>query len=131
MAAPAGNATDVFVGRDAELDILRAELEQVRVPARRGLCLIDGPAGMGKTALVDRFLQAEDDLQVLRASGEPWEALVPYGIVDQLTRGAGVSRARILAGRERALSARRTDQRGRGPARSARTSSTASGPSSW
>ena len=29
--------------------------------------------------------------------------MIPYGVVDQLTRGAGVSRARILAGRERAL----------------------------
>ena len=58
MTAPAGNATDAFVGRDAELDILRAELEQVRAGSPR-VVLIDGPAGMGKTALADRFLQAK------------------------------------------------------------------------
>ena len=29
--------------------------------------------------------------------------MIPYGVLDQLTRGIGVSRARILAGRERAL----------------------------
>ena len=102
MTVPTDQTTDAFVGRDVELDILRAELEQVRSGSPRVL-LIDGPTGTGKTALIDRFLQSHDDLQVLRANGEPWEALVPYGIVDQLTRGAGISRSRIFVGRERAL----------------------------
>jgi DNA-binding CsgD family transcriptional regulator len=93
---------DVFVGRDAELEILRAKLEHVRAGSPQ-VVLIEGPAGIGKTALVDRFLKSQEDLHLLRANGEPWEALIPYGVVDQLTRGAGVSRARILAGRERAL----------------------------
>ena len=55
MTAPSGNTTDAFVGRDAELDILRMELERVRSGSPR-VVLIDGPAGMGKTALADRFL---------------------------------------------------------------------------
>lgn len=102
MAAPTGNTTDVFVGRDAEFEVLRAALDQVLAGSPR-VVLIEGSAGIGKTALVDRFLQGAGDVQILRASGEPWEAVVPYGVVDQLTRGAGISRARILAGRERAL----------------------------
>jgi DNA-binding CsgD family transcriptional regulator len=102
MTAPAGQASEVFVGRGAELEILRANLEQARSGSPR-VVMVDGPAGIGKTALVDQFLDSGEDLQLLRASGEPWEALIPYGVVDQLLRSAGVSRARILAGRERSL----------------------------
>jgi DNA-binding CsgD family transcriptional regulator len=102
MAAPTEKSTDAFVGRNSELDILQAELDNVRGGSPR-FVLIEGPAGIGKTALVDRVLKPHDDAQVLRASGEPWEALVPYGVVDQLTRTAGVSRARIFAGRAQAL----------------------------
>jgi DNA-binding CsgD family transcriptional regulator len=102
MAAPLESLSKVFVGREKELDILRSALDQVRA-GHPQVVLIEGPAGIGKTALVDRFLELESDVQVLRASGEPWEALVPYGVVDQLVRGAAVSRARLLASRERAL----------------------------
>jgi DNA-binding CsgD family transcriptional regulator len=52
---------------------------------------------------VDRFVETEPDVQLLRARGEPWEALVPYGIVDQLSRATGFSRARMHVSRERAL----------------------------
>ncbi len=101
MAAPP-EGSGVFVGREKELNILRSALDHVRA-GQPQVVLIEGPAGIGKTALVDRFLDLETDVQVIRASGEPWEASVPYGVVDQLVRGAGVSRARMLAGRERAL----------------------------
>ena len=87
-AAPADGMSELFVGRETEHDILRAALGHVRAGQPR-VVLIEGPAGIGKTALVDRFIQLESDVQVLRASGEPWEALVPYGVIDQLTRGTG------------------------------------------
>ena len=67
--------------------------------------LIEGPPGIGKTALVEQFLLETDGVQVLRASGEHWEALVTYGVVDQLMRVAGVSGAWLFASRERALPA--------------------------
>ncbi|MGD9528929.1 MAG: AAA family ATPase [Dehalococcoidia bacterium] len=97
-----GKAADVFVGREAELDTLRTELEHVQAGAPR-VVLVEGPAGIGKTALVDHFLRVDDEILVLRANGEPWEATVPFGVLDQLTRAADVSRASILARREHAL----------------------------
>jgi DNA-binding CsgD family transcriptional regulator/tetratricopeptide (TPR) repeat protein len=72
-----------FVGRQIELRLLRSQFDE----ALRGhprLALIEGPAGIGKTALVDRFLCEYGDVQVLRASGEESEALLEYGVVDQL-----------------------------------------------
>ncbi len=102
MAAPSEQMSEVFVGREKELGVLRSALDHARA-GRPQVVLIEGPAGIGKTALVNHFLALESDVQVLRASGEPWEALVPYGVVDQLIRAAGASRARMLAARERAL----------------------------
>ena len=49
------------------------------------------------------MLDDESDLTVLRATGEQWEAFVAYGVVDQLMRVAGVSAARLRAGRDRSL----------------------------
>jgi ATP/maltotriose-dependent transcriptional regulator MalT len=102
MAEPADQPSEIFVGREKELGVLRSAMEQVRA-GRPQVVLIEGPAGIGKTALLDRFLALETDAQALRASGEPWAALVPFGLVDQLIRAGGMSRAGILAARERAL----------------------------
>ena len=60
---------------------------------------------MGKTALVEQFLRGEEDIRLLRASGEHWETLVPYGVVDQLMRAAGASATRLFSSRLRALPA--------------------------
>src|SRR3954454_2693129 len=102
MATPPEKSSEIFVGRKKELSILRSAVDRARA-GQPQVVLISGSAGIGKTALVDRFLAGENDVQVLRASGEPWEALVPFGLVDQLVRAAGVSPATMLAGRERAL----------------------------
>jgi hypothetical protein len=96
--------TQPFVGRRAELTALRAELATVR-SGRPRVVLLEGPSGIGKTAMLDHFLADESDFTVLRATGEQWEAFVAYGVVDQLMRLAGVSRARLLAGRSRSLPA--------------------------
>ena len=91
-----------FVGRQAELTALRGELAAVR-SGRPRVVLLEGPPGIGKTAVLDRLLDDESDLTVLRATGEQWEAFVAYGVVDQLMRVAGVSAARLRAGRDRSL----------------------------
>lgn len=93
-----------FVGRQAELAALQAEVAAMR-SGRPRLVLVEGPPGIGKSAVLDRFLDDESDLTVLRATGEQWEAFVAYGVVDQLMRTAGVSNARLLAGRMHALPA--------------------------
>jgi ATP/maltotriose-dependent transcriptional regulator MalT len=93
-----------FVGRQAELTALQAELAMVRAGHPR-LVLVEGPAGIGKSAVLDRFLAGPTNLRVLRAAGEQWEAFVAYGVADQLMRVAGVSSARLLAGRQRSLPA--------------------------
>ena len=95
---------DPFVARERELGALRAMLQNTR-SRRPRVVVVEGPPGIGKTALVDRFLLGEGDVQVLRASGERWEALVAYGVVDQLMRVARVSGVHLLATRERALPA--------------------------
>lgn len=78
-----------FVGRSAEMRSLHAELSQARAGTPR-LVIVEGSAGMGKTALVRRFLAEAGDLRALQATGEEVEALLPYGLVEQLVRGSGV-----------------------------------------
>ena len=95
---------DSFVGRTAEFDVLKAELAATRSGLSR-VVLIEGPAGIGKSALIDRLLVDEPDLTVLRAAGERWEAFVAFGVIDQLMRSTKISRARLLADRERSLPA--------------------------
>ena len=67
--------------------MLRGELDAVRA-GRPRLVILEGPAGVGKTALVRRFLREAGDLRTLRATGEEVEALLPYGVVHQLVRAA-------------------------------------------
>ena len=74
-------SADAFVGRDRELAALRTEFELVQLGEPR-VVLIEGPPGIGKSALVDHFLGDHTDLTTLRATGEQWEAFVAYGVVD-------------------------------------------------
>ncbi|GIH97231.1 helix-turn-helix transcriptional regulator [Planobispora siamensis] len=79
-----GGPEPFFVGRERELAALDEALEQ----ARRGephVVLLDGPAGIGKTALIRVFLGAAPGTRVLQASGDEGEAALPYGVLDQLT----------------------------------------------
>ena len=80
-----------FVGRHPELAALQARLAEARAGVPQ-LVLLQGPAGIGKTALVERFLEDAGGSSapvVLRASGEETETLLSYGVVEQLARSAG------------------------------------------
>ncbi|WP_049574090.1 ATP-binding protein, partial [Nonomuraea sp. SBT364] len=73
----------MFVGRLAELAMLRAELRVAAAgPAR--MVVIDGPEGIGKTALIRHVLDEVPQVRVLAASGEESERQLRYGVVRQL-----------------------------------------------
>lgn len=88
-----------FVGREAELDELRAASEAARSGQPRTI-LIEGEAGIGKSSLLARFSLGLRDAIVLRASGEETELWLAYGVVAQLVagaRGAGADPPTLLA----------------------------------
>ena len=80
---------DVFVGRRAELGVLHGALAD----SRRGAItvFVEGPSGLGKTALVRRFLDEIQGSGTMILKGRCYaEETVPYkafdGIVDSLSR---------------------------------------------
>jgi DNA-binding CsgD family transcriptional regulator len=79
-----------FVGRGRELGVLRAHLHDAE-RGRPRIVQVQGPAGIGKTALLERFLAERPELSVLRASGEEAETLLAYGVLDQIARSAGTA----------------------------------------
>jgi len=86
-----------FVGRTAELGVLRAAFAEAAARRPR-VVQIEGPAGMGKTALIERFLaDPGGDLSptVLRAGGDEAETLLAYGVVEQLARAGGLDPAAV------------------------------------
>ena len=81
---------DVFVGREDELATLRAAFDDVRREGARTV-VIEGEAGIGKSALVERFLSELDGVPRLRASGDESESHVRFALADQLLRTCGGS----------------------------------------
>lgn len=94
-----------FVGRSRHLDVLRSGLAEAR-SGHAAFVEVSGRAGMGKSALVRRFLAelaAEPDALVLHGRCYAHEA-VPYkafdGVVDGLTRhlrSLGAARASVIS----------------------------------
>ena len=94
--------SDAFIGRVDELAALRQAMSETRSGQPRTL-LVTGPAGIGKTSLIERFLAELADAgnaRLLRANGEQWEALVAYGTADQLLRAAGICLDLVTDGRD-------------------------------
>jgi DNA-binding CsgD family transcriptional regulator len=88
-----------FVGRQPELATLRAQLAAART-GNPQVVQIQGPPGMGKTALLRQFLLepgGDAPPVVVRASGEETENLLAYGVMDQLVRSAGLPAEGIAA----------------------------------
>jgi ATP/maltotriose-dependent transcriptional regulator MalT len=86
MRVPA--SPEPFVGRMAELDALAEACAQASAGQSRIVC-VEGPAGIGKTALVRAFLAVASSL-VVCVSGDEAEVTLPWGVVSQL---AGVTPA--------------------------------------
>ena len=72
-----------FVGRSAELGLLRARLDEAAAGRPRTVVL-EGTAGVGKSALVHAFSSSLDPASVLSASGDEAETFLPFGALMQL-----------------------------------------------
>jgi DNA-binding CsgD family transcriptional regulator len=84
-----GDIRSPFVGREAELAALGRAFDDAR-SGRPRLAAVEGPAGIGKTALVERFLDVAAGDCVLRASGAEAESGLPLGVLQQLAGGRDV-----------------------------------------
>ncbi|MEY9931355.1 DNA-binding CsgD family transcriptional regulator [Catenulispora sp. GP43] len=104
---------EVFVGRHRECDLLAACAGKVR-DGQAWLAVVEGEAGIGKSALVRRLASSLEDFTVLWAAGDASETDLPGGVISQLIRrvdhdlaapfpllalhGAGVASANAVAG---------------------------------
>src|SRR5215472_7327987 len=84
-----------FVGRDADLATLAEACVQAS-SGRTGIISVEGPAGIGKTALVRAFLTVTSPVAVISAGGDEAEATVPWGVLSQLDRGVAAARCALL-----------------------------------
>lgn len=83
--ATADGRGDVFVGRRSEFGRLAQCAAKVR-GGQAWLAVVEGEAGIGKTALVRRAAAALEDFTVLWATGDPSETDIPGGVLGQLLR---------------------------------------------
>jgi peptidoglycan/xylan/chitin deacetylase (PgdA/CDA1 family) len=79
-----GSREIVLVERDAELAALVSTLDSARAGAG-SLLLIEGPAGIGKTALAEavRMRASQDGIRVLYGRGTEFEREYAFGVVRQ------------------------------------------------
>ena len=99
---PGGRGTRparVFVGRGPELAALGAALAAARAGEPQ-VVMVQGEAGIGKSSLILEFLGGQRGLPVIAASGETAEAVLPYGVVQQLAAEAAAVSPGVLAGLE-------------------------------
>ncbi len=74
----------VFGRQDALSDLDRAF--DAALGGHPTTLVVEGPAGIGKTVVVEHFLSGHDDLRTFRCSGASWESSVPFGVAGQLWR---------------------------------------------
>ncbi|MGW6904572.1 ATP-binding protein [Streptomyces sp. NPDC054940] len=83
-AMPGGRGNGAaFLGRTDELAELSRQYERAGAGQPR-VVVVEGPPGVGKTALVRRFVTDTARGCVLSAAGEENEAALPYGVLTQL-----------------------------------------------
>ena len=79
----------LFSGRRHELDALDGVLDQVTAEGAR-VVLVEGPAGIGKTAVLRRFVERHHDLRVFWWSGEQARQNSSFAMIGRLFRSVGV-----------------------------------------
>jgi len=77
------NTEDVFIGRDAEMAILRSGIEQL-INGSGGLIEVIGEPGIGKTRLVDEAVARAGEVTTLHCDCERTGARTPYTPVRRL-----------------------------------------------
>ncbi len=73
-----------FVGREHELGRLDERLAEAATGHPQTV-VVEGPAGIGKSALLARFASRVDPGRLLTASGDEDETFLAFGLVQQLT----------------------------------------------
>jgi DNA-binding CsgD family transcriptional regulator/tetratricopeptide (TPR) repeat protein len=72
-----------LLGRERERDVLDRLLDGVR-GGRGGVLVVDGEAGVGKTALLEYMVEAAREFRIARTSGAEAEMELPFAAVQQL-----------------------------------------------
>jgi DNA-binding CsgD family transcriptional regulator len=75
-----------FVGRHGELRILGERLAAAEL-GHPQVVYVEGDAGAGKSTLLSQFLGSRPNDVILQVAGDEAEALLAYGIIDQLQPG--------------------------------------------
>jgi DNA-binding CsgD family transcriptional regulator len=96
VSIPRGSLNDGgsgFVGRQAELALVSEAIDAAR-DARPQLVVVEGEAGIGKTAFLRRCQRLAEGFVVLEAGGEESEVGFDHGVISQLiARASGVGHA--------------------------------------
>ncbi|MBL7498521.1 AAA family ATPase [Frankia sp. CN7] len=101
LASGGGTAArEAFVGRHEALRTLRDAFATADGGTPVTL-LVEGPAGIGKTSLVARFIAETAPPCVLRASGEEDETSLAFGVLDQVLAAVPAAVPATAAGRGR------------------------------
>ncbi len=77
-----------LVGRGSELERLTTWLVEARA-GRPRVAVVDGPAGIGKTALLRSFVRTHAEQRLVWVSGYENETLLSGGVLDQLWHAVG------------------------------------------
>ncbi|MGA8369503.1 MAG: AAA family ATPase [Acidimicrobiales bacterium] len=84
-STPATGPGSGFLGRDPELQQLGTAFDTAAGGLAR-IVVIEGDAGLGKTALLRHFIGWRDGATVLEASGDEEETVLGQGVIGQLAR---------------------------------------------
>ncbi len=76
-----------FVGRRDELQLLQARLAEAE-PGRSQIVYIEAEAGAGKSSLLSAFIRPLSNAQVISIGGDESEALLSYGLIEQMGHGS-------------------------------------------